>query len=49
VTRLTPLRRTGRDNGWEQVPVEDVRGIRYGWLLHTAHAVVVAELVRPAA
>lgn len=46
--RLTALRRTGRDNRWEQLPVEDVWGISYDWLLYTAHAVVVAELVRPA-
>jgi SAM-dependent methyltransferase len=47
--RLTALRRTGRDNRWEQLPVTDVWGISYDWLLYTAHAVVVAELVRPAA
>jgi SAM-dependent methyltransferase len=47
-TRLTALRRTGRDNRWEQIPVEDVWGISYDWLLYTAHAVVVADLVRPA-
>lgn len=48
-TRLTALRRTGRDNRWEQVPVDDVWGNSYDWLLYTAHAIVVAELVRPAA
>jgi SAM-dependent methyltransferase len=42
-TRLTALRRTGRDNRWEQVPVEDVWGIGYDRLLYTAHALVVAE------
>jgi len=45
--RLTALRRTGRDNRWEQLPVTDVWGISYDWLLYTAQAVVVAELVRP--
>jgi SAM-dependent methyltransferase len=45
--RLTALRRTGRDNRWEQLPVDEVWGISYDWLLYTAHAVVVAELVRP--
>jgi hypothetical protein len=45
-TRLTALRRTGRDNRWEQVPVADVWGVGYDWLLYTAHALVVAELVR---
>jgi len=45
-TRLTALRRTGRDNRWEQVPVDDVWGTGYDWLLYTAQAVVVAELVR---
>jgi SAM-dependent methyltransferase len=47
-TRLTALRRTGRANRWEQVPVEQVWGIPYDRLLYTAHAVVVAELLRPA-
>jgi SAM-dependent methyltransferase len=42
-TRLTALRRTGRDNRWEQAPVEDVWGIGYDWLLYTAHALVIAE------
>lgn len=46
--RLTALRRTGRDNRWVQVPVDDVWGTAYDWLLYTAHAVVVAERVRPA-
>jgi hypothetical protein len=46
--RLTALRRTGRDNRWEQLPVADVWAISYDWLLYTAHAVVVAEFVRPA-
>ena len=45
-TRLTALRRTGRDNRWEQVPVEDVWSIGYDWLLYTAHALVIAELDR---
>jgi hypothetical protein len=45
-TRLTALRRTGPANRWEQVPVDEVWGVRYDWLLYTAHAVVVAELVR---
>lgn len=45
-TRLTALRRTGRRNRWEQVPVEEVWGTRYDWLLYTAQAVVVAELRR---
>src|SRR3954452_10897394 len=44
-TRLTALRRTGRNNRWEQVPVGDVWGVRYDWLLYTAQAIVVAELV----
>lgn len=44
-TRLTALRRVGRNNRWEQVPVEDVWGVRYDWLLYTAQAIVVAELV----
>ena len=43
-TRLTALRRTGRDNRWEQVPVDDVWGVAYDWLLYTAHAIVVAEM-----
>ena len=43
-TRLTALRRTGRDNRWEQVPLDDVWGVAYDRLLYTAHAVVVAEL-----
>jgi len=47
-TRLTALRRTGRDNRWEQVPVDDVWGTAYDWLLYTAQAIVVAEYVRPA-
>lgn len=46
--RLTALRRTGRDNRWEQVPVEEVWGTAYDWLLYTAQAIVVAERVRPA-
>jgi hypothetical protein len=46
--RLTALHRTGRDNRWEQLPVENVWSIAYDRLLYTAHAVVVAELVRPA-
>ena len=45
-TRLTALRRTGRDNRWEQVPVEQVWGTAYDWLLFTAHALVVAEFRR---
>jgi SAM-dependent methyltransferase len=44
--RLTALRRTGRDNRWEQIPVDDVWGISYDWLLYTAHAIVVAERQR---
>jgi SAM-dependent methyltransferase len=47
-TRLTALRRTGRANRWEQVPVEQVWGIGYDRLLYTAHAVVVAVLDRAA-
>jgi hypothetical protein len=35
-------------NRWEQVPIEEVWGTAYDWLLYTAQAVVVAELVRPA-
>lgn len=46
-TRLTALRRTGPANRWEEIPVDDVWGITYDWLLYTAHAVVVAELVCP--
>jgi hypothetical protein len=46
---LTALRRTGRDNRWEQIPVDEVWGISYDWLLYTAQAIVVAQLVRPAA
>jgi hypothetical protein len=45
-TSLTALRRTGRDNRWEQVPVDEVWSVAYDRLLYTAHAVVVAELVR---
>ncbi|MCZ2860384.1 class I SAM-dependent methyltransferase [Blastococcus sp. VKM Ac-2987] len=45
-TRLTALRRTGRDNRWEQVPLAQVRDVPYDWLLYTAHAVVVAEFGR---
>lgn len=48
-TRLTALRRLGPSNRWEQAPVDEVWGTRYDWLLYTAHAVVVAEFVRPAA
>lgn len=44
-TRLTALRRTGRDNRWAEVPPADVWGVQYDWLLYTAHAVIVAELV----
>jgi SAM-dependent methyltransferase len=44
--RLTALRRTGRDNGWEQIPLDDVWGISYDRLLYTAHAIVVAEYQR---
>jgi hypothetical protein len=44
--RLTALRRTGRANRWEQVPVDDVWGIPYDRLLYTAHAIVVAESQR---
>jgi hypothetical protein len=44
LSRLTALRRTSRDNRSEQVPVEDVWGIGYDWLLYTAHALVIAEL-----
>jgi SAM-dependent methyltransferase len=46
-TRLTALRRRGRENRWIQVPVEQAWLSRYDWLLFTAHALVVAELVRP--
>ena len=46
--RLTALRRTGRDNRWVQMPVSQVEGVPYEWLLYTAHAVVVAEKVRTA-
>lgn len=46
-TRMTALRRTGRDNRWEEIPVEDAWGIGYDWLLYTAQAIVLAELVRP--
>ena len=42
-TRLTALRCTGPGARWEQVPVEDVWGTPYDWLLYTARAVVVAE------
>jgi hypothetical protein len=45
-TRLTALRRTGRRNRWEEVPVAQVWGTRYDRLLYTAQAVVVAELRR---
>lgn len=45
-TRLTALRRTGRDNRWEQVPVDSVWGTGYDWLLYTAQAIVVAERQR---
>lgn len=45
-TRLTALRRTGRRNRWVEVPVEQVWGTRYDWLLYTAQAIVVAELRR---
>jgi hypothetical protein len=34
---------------WEQVPVDDVWGVAYDRLLYTAHAIVVAEYVRPTA
>lgn len=44
--RVTALRRTGRDNRWAQVPVDEVAGVGYDWLLYTAHAVLVAELTR---
>jgi hypothetical protein len=44
--RLTALHRTGRDNRWTQVPVDEVWGVAYDWLLYTAHAVVVADLRR---
>jgi hypothetical protein len=44
--RVTALRRTGRDNRWQQVPVGDVAGVRYDWLLYSAHAVFVAEPTR---
>jgi len=47
-TRLTALRRTCRDNRWEELPVDDVWDVAYDRLLDTAHAIVVAELVRPA-
>jgi SAM-dependent methyltransferase len=46
-TRLSALRRLDRANRWAEAPVEDVWGIGYDRLLYTAHAVVVAELVRP--
>jgi hypothetical protein len=45
-TRLTALRRTGRDNRWVQAPLDEVWGVPYDRLLYTAHAVVVAELER---
>jgi SAM-dependent methyltransferase len=48
-TRLTALRRTGRDNRWEQVSLDEVWGTGYDWLLYTAQAIVVAEYVRPTA
>jgi SAM-dependent methyltransferase len=48
-TRLTALRRTGRDNRWEQVSLDEVWGTGYDWLLYTAQAVVIAEYVRPTA
>ncbi len=46
-TKLTAVRRTGPDNRWEEIPVDDAWGIGYDWLLYTAQAIVVAELVRP--
>ncbi|MGY1714460.1 class I SAM-dependent methyltransferase [Geodermatophilus sp. SYSU D01106] len=42
-SRLTALRATGPGARWEQVPVEEVWGTPYDWLLYTARAVVVAE------
>jgi hypothetical protein len=46
-TRLAALRRTGSDNRWTEIPLEPVWDISYDRLLYTAHAIVVAELVRP--
>lgn len=48
-TRVTALRRTGRANRWEQVPLDEVWSVPYDRLLYTAHAIVVGELVRPPA
>lgn len=45
--RLTALRRLGPDNRWRQVPIDEVWSTDYDWLVYTAHAVVIAELVRP--
>jgi SAM-dependent methyltransferase len=46
-TRLTAMRRLDRANRWAEVPVDEVWSIGYDRLLYTAHAIVVAELVRP--
>jgi SAM-dependent methyltransferase len=46
-TRLSALRRLDRANRWAEAPLDEVWDIGYDRLLYTAHAVVVAELVRP--
>lgn len=48
MTSLTALRRSAPGRRWEQVPVDQAWGAPYDWLLYTAQAVLVAELVRPA-
>ena len=45
-TGMTALRRCGRSNRWEKTPVDEVWSTSYDRMLYTAHAVVVAELVR---
>jgi hypothetical protein len=45
-TKLTALRRISAGNDWEQVDLDEVRAVPYDFLLYTAHALVIAELVR---
>ncbi|GAA1960865.1 hypothetical protein GCM10009798_20770 [Nocardioides panacihumi] len=48
-TRLRALRRDDFRNRWHEVPVDDVWSAQYDRLLYTAHGIVVAEYVAPAA
>jgi SAM-dependent methyltransferase len=46
-TRLTALRHDPASGHWQQIPVDEVWGTSYDWLVYTARAIVVGELVAP--